>query len=93
MKSGAGSCPKAKNSRIIEYHGLIAGNKKARSCAECGFGSAVVAYKKKAALPDGVFAGGHNARMRKTEGRFANASGAVCGLSITRSRVKLRRRA
>lgn len=23
VKSGAGSCPKAKNSRIIEYHGLI----------------------------------------------------------------------
>ena len=47
---------------------------------ECGFGGAVVAYKKKAALPDGVFTGGHNARMRETEGRFANASGAVCGL-------------
>ena len=29
----------AEKSRIIEYHGLIAGNKKARSCAECGFGA------------------------------------------------------
>lgn len=28
VKSGAGSCPKAKNSRIIEYHGLITGIKR-----------------------------------------------------------------
>ena len=28
VKSGAGSCPKAKNSRIIEYHGLIMGIKR-----------------------------------------------------------------
>ena len=28
VKSGAGSCPKAKNSRIIEYYGLITGIKR-----------------------------------------------------------------
>lgn len=68
---------KIKNNRVSRPHN---GHKKARTCVECGFGGAVVAYKKKAALPDGVFTGGHNARMREIEGRFANASGAVCGL-------------
>lgn len=28
VKSGAGSCPKAEKSRIIEYHGLITGIKR-----------------------------------------------------------------
>ena len=58
---------------------------------ECGFGGAAVAYKKKAALPDGAFAGGHNARMHEIEGRFANA--AAPSAEIARSRVTLRRQA
>ena len=70
----------AEKSRIIEYQGLITGIKRQELVWNAVSGGAVVAYKKKAALPDGVFTGGHNARMRETEGRFANASGAVCGL-------------
>ena len=54
----------AEKSRIIEYHGLIT-DVKGRILCGMRFRGAVVAYKKKAALPDGAFAGGHNARVRK----------------------------